>query len=61
MLKSSFDDAYAFIRQSHIEGEFSDDPDDPGGPTKWGLSQRFLNSIGWGDVRTITPPTDFPL
>ena len=28
------------------EGGFINHPDDPGGPTKWGISQRFLQDIG---------------
>lgn len=32
------------------EGFFSDDPDDPGGATKYGVSLRWLRSKGdWGD------------
>jgi len=38
------------------EGVFSDDPDDPGGPTKYGISLRFLRGMtadldgdGWMD------------
>lgn len=27
------------------EGEFSNDPDDPGGPTKWGVSLRYLKKF----------------
>lgn len=29
-----------------IEGGYVDDPDDPGGPTKWGVSLRFAKAIG---------------
>jgi lysozyme family protein len=35
------------------EGGISDDKDDPGGKTKWGLSTRFLKSIGL-NVEVIT-------
>lgn len=30
----------------HHEGFWSDDPNDPGGPTIWGVSLRFARSIG---------------
>lgn len=34
----------------HHEGFFSDDPDDPGGATKYGISLRWLRAKGgWGD------------
>ena len=34
------------------EGGYSDDPDDPGGTTNYGISLRFLKSVGLelGDV-----------
>lgn len=46
-----FERAWAFI--SHEEGgaRITDDPDDPGGLTKWGISQRSFPSI---DIRNLT-------
>jgi len=32
------------------EGGFVDDPDDPGGATNWGISLRFLKSLGELDL-----------
>lgn len=32
------------------EGAFTNDPDDPGGPTKWGISLKFLRSVPGGDI-----------
>jgi|TARA_R100001530_G_scaffold123894_1_gene91953 lysozyme family protein len=39
-----FDDAVAFVL--HHEGGFVEDPNDPGGATNFGISQRFLDGIG---------------
>ncbi len=37
------------------EGGYVDDPDDPGGPTNWGISTRFLIGIGATiDVKDMT-------
>lgn len=40
------------------DGGFSDDPDDPGGPTKFGISLRFLQGIqpsaGVSDILEMT-------
>lgn len=34
------------------EGGYVDDPQDPGGATKWGISLRYLKGLGpeWGDI-----------
>jgi lysozyme family protein len=40
----------AVSKTLHHEGFFSDDEDDPGGPTKYGVSLRWLRTKGkWGD------------
>lgn len=36
----------AIRRVLEHEGHFSDHPNDPGGPTRWGISLRFAKSIG---------------
>lgn len=41
----------AFARTIQFEGGFSDDPNDPGGATKYGISSRSYPDL---DVRTIT-------
>lgn len=43
--KSSFDKAFA--RLLLIEGTFSDDPDDPGGATKWGITEQLARAYGY--------------
>lgn len=45
--------AWAFLQRSDIEGgaKITDDPDDPGGLTKWGISQR---SFPHEDIRNLT-------
>ncbi len=40
-----FAPAAAFVLAPRIEGGYVDDPDDPGGPTKYGISLRFLKGI----------------
>lgn len=41
-MSTAFDRAWAFLQRPDIEGgaRVSRDPDDPGGTTKWGISQR---------------------
>lgn len=35
-----------------VEGGYSENPDDPGGPTRWGVTQRVARRHGWrGDMR----------
>lgn len=49
---TAFGDALAVVLRE--EGGFVDDPDDPGGATKWGISLRFLRRIDPGaDAETI--------
>ena len=42
---------YAYQRLMELEGGFSDDPDDAGGASKYGVSLRYLESLGpeYGD------------
>lgn len=49
----ALDRAWAFLQRPDIEGgsKFVDDPDDPGGATKWGISQRSYPNE---DVRNLT-------
>jgi len=49
----SFDRAVEFVL-SH-EGGFSDDPSDPGGPTNWGISLRFLRFLNRIDETGYAP------
>lgn len=49
---SSFDDAFAALIGN--EGGFVDDPRDPGGATRWGVTQRVARAHGYtGDMRTL--------
>lgn len=42
----------AFHRLLGHEGEFSDHPDDPGGATRWGVTERVARANGYqGDMR----------
>ena len=41
----NFDEVYKIVVRE-IEGGFVNDPRDPGGATKFGISLRFLRSIG---------------
>ena len=46
---AKFEDAVGYVMSK--EGTFSDHPNDPGGPTFWGVSLRYLESIGEdGDI-----------
>lgn len=43
-------------------GEFTNDPADSGGPTKWGWTEKALRAMGWmGDVRDLSRPEAFDL
>lgn len=45
----------AFVKLMEHEGGYIDDPDDPGGATNMGISQRFLNKTGLNvSVKDIT-------
>ncbi len=50
---SAFDRAWAFLQRPEIEGGglVSEDPEDPGGLTKWGISQRAYPDE---DIRNMT-------
>lgn len=46
---AKFEDSVGYVMSK--EGTFSDQPKDPGGPTFWGISLRYLESIGEdGDI-----------
>jgi lysozyme family protein len=48
-MKDNFDRAFGFVIKH--EGELNDDPNDPGGLTKYGISQRAYPDL---DIRNIT-------
>ena len=49
---TSFDDAFAKI--CGIEGDYSDNPADPGGPTRYGIKQSVARAHGYtGDMRNL--------
>lgn len=48
MYTSSFE--WAFTNLMHLEGGFSDHAADPGGPTKFGISLRYLRKVGKLDL-----------
>lgn len=44
------------------EGEYSDDPADSGGKTKYGWTEKALRQMGWmGDVEDLSRPEAFDL
>ena len=50
-----FQEAVAFVLSDRIEGGYVDHPNDPGGATNFGISTRFLRSIGdQRNVRSLT-------
>jgi lysozyme family protein len=50
-----FNDAVEFVLADRIEGGYVEHPEDPGGATNFGISTRFLRSIGeYRDVRSLT-------
>lgn len=53
MADFAFEKAVEFVL-SH-EGGFTNDPDDPGGPTNWGISLRFLGSLSKIDDSGYAP------
>jgi lysozyme family protein len=48
---SALDRALLLIKE-HESGEFTEDPSDPGGPTRWGINLRFLREIVPGSTRS---------
>ena len=48
-MKESFDKAFAFVIGA--EGKLTDDPKDPGGLTKYGISHRAYPTV---DIRNLT-------
>lgn len=48
-MKSNFDRAFELI--IGLEGGYTDDPDDPGGPTKYGIAQNYNKEV---DVKNLT-------
>lgn len=50
-----FNRAVDFVLAERIEGGFVDNPSDPGGATNYGISTRFLRSVGdRRDVRSLS-------
>lgn len=49
-MKTTFDKAHDFVAK--WEGGWDNHPNDPGGPTMYGVSLRFLEDLGieWGDL-----------
>lgn len=48
-MMARFEDCIGYVLAN--EGTYSDHPNDPGGPTFWGISLRFLEASGeWGDI-----------
>src|SRR5687767_6587415 len=39
-MNENFDRCIEWLLRPDVEGKFSDDPDDPGGLTKWGIAAR---------------------
>ena len=50
-MMSDFHTAMKFILSPDVEGEYSNDPNDPGGETKWGISKRAYPDL---DIRNLT-------
>jgi len=46
----SFAQAVAFVLRSDIEGEWANDPQDPGGRTRWGISSRAHPDVNLDDL-----------
>lgn len=45
----------AIVQLLQDEGSaFTDDPDDPGGKTKYGITHRFLNTLGFSTLKVET-------
>lgn len=50
-MHTAFDAAWRFIQQSEGGGVLHKDPDDPGGLTRWGISQRAFPDV---DIALLT-------
>jgi len=48
---TALEQALRLIKE-HESGEFTEDTSDPGGPTRWGISLRFLQAIVPGSTRS---------
>jgi hypothetical protein len=48
-MKANFDRAFELV--IGLEGAYTDDPDDPGGPTKYGIAQNYNPEV---DVKNLT-------
>lgn len=53
---SSFDDAWTALVGN--EGGYTNNPNDPGGPTNWGVTERVARAYGYvGDMRQLPQAT----
>lgn len=52
MTPTLFDRAFAFVVSPSIEGGYVNDPKDPGGETKYGISKRAYPQL---NIRDLTP------
>lgn len=50
-MSRAFDLAIAFVLNVNVEGEYSDDPQDPGGETRFGISQQAHPAV---DIANLT-------
>lgn len=50
-MSRAFDQAFAFVVEAEGGATITDDPQDPGGLTKWGVSQRSYPDL---DIRSLT-------
>lgn len=48
---SNFDDAFNLLISDRIEGGYANDPNDPGGETKYGISKRSYPNL---DIKNLT-------
>jgi lysozyme family protein len=57
-MKTTDEEIVSIILQ-HEGGDYTDDPDDPGGPTKWGITQSILSlylrrDVTANDIRALS-------
>lgn len=57
-VQGNFDSAFDFVVSPEVEGEYSNDPDDPGRETKWGISKRayphlVIKNVSLADAKRI--------